>query len=393
MVDKIDAIYDREHRINARRRATLKNTVSKLVVEFFDYLVFIGRFQPPHFGHFHVVLEALKRAKRRVYLLIGSANRAPDSRNPLSFEQRVALWTNCGVPEIEQAIKNGLIEFIAIDDWTYMDEKWTEQVRTKVHAAVAADSAPGEEPTIGLIGWKKDNTSYYLKKFPTWGSIGVTPERPMSATTIRDILFNDQSSLDTMLNYTTPEIVERLTAFANTERYRYIKADHDWNQKNKQIWSSAPYPPTFNTVDAVVIRSAHVLLIRRKNYPQKGFWALPGGYLNQEETLADGAIRELIEETALQLIPKNHPGDRKEALTDLLKAHIVKSETFDDPFRSLRGRVVTHAFLIQLPNGPLPKVKGSDDAEKAQWVPLEELKCHELMEDHYFIIKKLTGGL
>ena len=55
------------------------------------------------------------------------------------------------------------------------------------------------------------------------------------------------------------------------------------------------------TVDAVVVQSGHILLVKRGDMPGKGLWALPGGFLNQEETMLDGAIRELKEETKIKV--------------------------------------------------------------------------------------------
>jgi bifunctional NMN adenylyltransferase/nudix hydrolase len=72
-------------------------------------------------------------------------------------------------------------------------------------------------------------------------------------------------------------------------------------EKYKESWKAAPFPPTFVTVDAVVVQSGHVLLVKRKAMPGAGLWALPGGFLNQEETLLDGAIRELKEETKIKV--------------------------------------------------------------------------------------------
>ena len=140
------------------------------------------------------------------------------------------------------------------------------------------------------------------------------------------------------------------------------------------------YPRIEHTVDAVVIQSAHVLLIRRRAEPGRGQWALPGGFLNPEERMLDGAIRELREETKIK-VPEA-----------VLRGSIKASQPYDDPHRSERGRLITQAFLFQLPDQiELPKVKGSDDADKARWVPLADLKADELFEDHYFIIKDMIG--
>jgi bifunctional NMN adenylyltransferase/nudix hydrolase len=72
----------------------------------------------------------------------------------------------------------------------------------------------------------------------------------------------------------------------------------------------------------------------------------------------------------------------------------VDYKVFDYPKRSLRGRVITHAYLIDLGNGSLPQVKGSDDAEKAIWMPLNEFysREEEFFEDHFHIINYFAGS-
>ena len=76
----------------------------------------------------------------------------------------------------------------------------------------------------------------------------------------------------------------------------------------------------------------------------------------------------------------------------VLKGSIRRQEVYDDPYRSARGRTITHAFYMELePNASLPKVKGGDDARQARWVPLGELTPERLFEDHYFIIQDILG--
>lgn len=78
----------------------------------------------------------------------------------------------------------------------------------------------------------------------------------------------------------------------------------------------------------------------------------------------------------------------------VLNGNIQSQTVFDDPHRSKRGRTITHAFFIHLPaETALPKVKGSDDAKKAFWVPLAELNPVHMYEDHYFIIQRMVGQL
>ena len=92
-------------------------------------------------------------------------------------------------------------------------------------------------------------------------------------------------------------------------------------------------------------------------------------------------IRELREETRIK-VP-----------APVLAGSIIKQQVFDDPYRSARGRTITHAFLIELkPDAQgLPKVKGGDDAQHALWVALGDLNPERLFEDHFQIIKTLIG--
>jgi bifunctional NMN adenylyltransferase/nudix hydrolase len=112
-----------------------------------------------------------------------------------------------------------------------------------------------------------------------------------------------------------------------------------------------------------------------------GLIALPGGFLNQTETLVEGMLRELREETRLKVpLP-------------VLRGSIADRHVFDNPGRSLRGRTITHAFFLQLKPGELPSVKGGDDADKAWWMSLADLYAHEdqIYEDHLQIIQHFVS--
>ena len=122
-------------------------------------------------------------------------------------------------------------------------------------------------------------------------------------------------------------------------------------------------------------------MVERRSLPGKGLWALPGGFINKKETLFDACVRELREETRLK-VPE-----------PVLKGSRHSQHTFDDPYRSARGRTITQVFYFQLKNDPkgLPKVKGGDDATKAFWLPLAELDSKKMFEDHHAIITKMVG--
>lgn len=111
--------------------------------------------------------------------------------------------------------------------------------------------------------------------------------------------------------------------------------------------------------------------------PGKNLLALPGGFVNPKEWIIDSAFRELKEETRIKVSQK------------VLKEHIVEQRKFDHPDRSLRGRTITYAYYVKLPDGgELPAVRGGDDAKAALWMPIGDLVLHEngFFEDHLSII-------
>ncbi len=125
------------------------------------------------------------------------------------------------------------------------------------------------------------------------------------------------------------------------------------------------YPRLMLTVDAVVFRlngeDMEVLLIQRKHDPFEGMWALPGGFVDMDETVEQAVVRELEEETGLRL--------------DKLKQLFTFSEIGRDP----RGRTVSVTFfgITEMDNST---VKGGDDAKDAQWFQLDQLP--DLAFDH-----------
>lgn len=335
----------------------------------YDLIVFIGRFQPFHIGHQVVVANALQQASR-VMVLVGSAGKPRSSKNPWTFgERKEMIAASLGED-------SGRVIIEPLYDKTYNDSAWAAQVQSIVDTYITEHGVTN--PKVGLIGHIKDNSSYYLKMFPQWAFVEHQLNDAVHATDVRDVLFQEKSIkyLDGIL---PPSVKQMVMEFTNTPTFAALKQEHKYIQHYRKAWENSPYPPTFVTTDAIVIQSGHVLLIERKSAPGKGLWAMPGGFLNQNETIVNGIVRELYEETRLK-VPK-----------PVLIGSIIKREVFDDPSRSERGRIITHAALIQLPPGELPAVKGSDDARKAKWVPISELKESNMFEDHFFIIQQMIG--
>lgn len=326
-----------------------------------DALVFIGRFQPFHNGHKAVIEAALEQANE-VVIVVGSSFAARNIRNPFTFEERKAM--------IQAVFPSIRVKVVPVSDFPYDDNKWVNAIQKVV------DETVPYAKDVGLIGHSKDSTSYYLNIFPRWKNhVEVGDVDGINATDIRNSYLDEWSwkaQNNTNIEKLPKTVLTQLNE--NWDKFSNIRVEYQMVKKYKEAWKAAPFPPTFMTVDAVVVQSGHILLVERGDMPGKGLWALPGGFLNQNETMLDGAIRELREETKIKVpVP-------------VLKGSIKESKTFDAPNRSSRGRTITQAFYIDLGVGELPKVKGSDDAAKAFWVPFNEVKQELLFEDHFHII-------
>ena len=346
----------------------------------FDFCVFIGRFQPFHAGHLKVVQEGLKRADKLI-VLIGSAWQPRNPRNPWTHHEREEMIRMCLSSE-----DNARLLCLPLMDVPYNDELWVRNVQSTVTGLVTAHhETPHRKASVALIGHKKDETGFYLNLFPQWHNISIENYRAVSATPIRERFFTEDVPLLVENLVKTELLPGRLGAYLvefskSNSGYRQVRDEVLFIRKYREAWQAAPYAPTFVTVDAVLVQSGHILLIERRANPGKGLWALPGGFVDQNERLQAACLRELREETKLK-VP-----------APVLKGSLKYSRVYDDPYRSARGRTITHAFYIELaPSADLPKVKGNDDAKTARWVPLSELAPQNMFEDHYFIIQDLLG--
>ena len=337
----------------------------------FDLAVCIGRFEPVHTGHMAVFDRALREA-RQVLILVGSADSPRTVRNPWSFAEREVMLRAVLGEDAGRATIRPLVDHL------YNETAWIAEVQAHV-AALGLERVA----TITLVGHRKDASSAYLNAFPQWTLIDADPVPMQSATELRRHLFSGDAGALGLVEAAVPAPVFGIVrAFRDTEAYAALRAEFDHLARYRAAWAGAPYEPTFVTADAVVVHSGHVLLVRRKAFPGKGLWALPGGFVKQDETVLDAALRELREETRLKLpLP-------------VLKGSEKARAVFDHPDRSLRGRTITHAFHFDFPAGPLPAVRGGDDAERARWVPVAEAMRMRglLFEDHFFILEHFLGA-
>lgn len=339
----------------------------------YDTAIYIGRFQPVHSGHVALLQRALASAAQ-VIVVVGSAWQARSPKNPFTWQEREAML-RAALP----AADSMRLQVLPVRDY-YNEAVWVKAVR-----AGAAGVVP-QGARIGLVGHFKDATSSYLRAFPGWELIHVERQGAIDATAVRDAYFGAAPGqtaqalgpLAAQLPTGTQAALER---FAATPAYPALQEEWRMLRDYRRAWSAAPYPPVFVTVDAVLRCQDRVLLIRRAHAPGKGQLAVPGGFIEPRETVWQSCLRELAEETHCDLPEPT------------MRAALQTVAVFDHPDRSQRGRTITHAHYFDLGNAAMPSVQADDDAQEAQWVPIEALRGREeeFFEDHFHMLDHFLG--
>jgi bifunctional NMN adenylyltransferase/nudix hydrolase len=368
-----------------------------------DLAVMLGRFRIFHNGHKSVIDLALQKAER-VMIGVGSANKSRDARGneftAVEVESMIRSVYPLGTPSGDRIVIR------MIDDVLYDPEDlfWIMGVQRTVAQEAKKVSFSGMKPRVGLIGFSKDSTSYYLKKFPQWSSIAAPGFRHngriVNATDIRnEFFYSDNPGEDSVkrISHLVPEGAARymrnwasvmpdvLEALREEKKFlaEYME-DHKFRGKLDKDGKplGLKYDGTHTTVDAILIQSGHVLMIRRKFNPGKDKRALPGGFVLPGEKVLDAMLRELKEETKVGL-SKN-----------VLRLAFRKMHTFF--VHTGRGTFNKHVGLFILNDrAELPAVEADDDAKagSAEFVPLGELDPTDMNEDHYWLILKMIGSI
>ena len=327
--------------------------------------VCIARLQPLQHRH-ATILEALAGEYDRVLVVCGGVTQPPSLVNPWSVDERRRMLA-LALPAADR------LALLPVADCWYDDLRWAGAVR----AAVAADCvAQGRDPAgveIACCALERAGTGTYARLFPDWQPREIPG--PPFVDALPEALLGPHASA-ALAAHVPPLLRDWLASTLIDSLRGELRDEYAFTRSYREAWRAAPFPPVFVTVDALVTHGDHVLLVRRGHRPGRGLLALPGGFIDVGEHLRDSAVRELREETGLELAADSS----------------IAVRVFDHPLRSLRGRTITHLhrFIVDA-GGDRPPVIAGDDAAEALWLGRDELRAHDFFEDHYAMLQVELG--
>lgn len=326
----------------------------------------ISRLQGLHNGHIHLIEAAMEDCDH-LTIIIGSANKARSIKNPWSVQERATMLADALV-ELHFPIDRMTVT--ALPDFDYHDDLWEDMF----HRVIQDGTLANHTPVIFTSG--KENDSALRHEWARDVEVRTTDYvEDISATRVRRLLLTAKTCKysRSQLERIVPTSVFTSVMYddeVGSEGVSALKRKYRLQQKDKYIWKDSPYPVIKCATDNVVFdEQGHVLLILRKD---TGLWALPGGHVEPDLDEMSNALKELKEETGLELAA----------------AQCVAQARFTDPERCEIGRMTTTAYAWQA-DGVKPDVCGGDDAAKAKWFTLAEVQGMCLYDDHYGIILTL----
>ncbi|MDC7682894.1 NUDIX domain-containing protein [Asticcacaulis sp. BYS171W] len=306
----------------------------------YDLLLVIGRFQPFCDAHRHAIASVASLADRVRVVVVGD-DMPRSARYPFTMTERLAI------------IRAEGFDAVAVPEVLTAGERMAQLEGLSDGRLTALFVFDGDYRDVSVS-----------KLYPV-------PDIEVASDAIRTAWLEGQAFGE--VSDTTRGIMADVAA---DPAFPALREEHAYIRQYKQEWAAAPYPPVMVTVDTFIRHDGKVLLVKRGGLPGRGQWALPGGFLDQDETLFEAALRELHEETGLRLTPEEG------------RTYLTGQRVFDQPQRSARGRTITHAFAFDLSGLDLPELIAGDDAAAAKWTGIDcarNMRKH-MFEDHYLIL-------
>jgi bifunctional NMN adenylyltransferase/nudix hydrolase len=348
--------------------------------------VVVGKFSFVTREIFHVLRKASDE-NDHVLIFVCSADRSKDYTMPFNKHDRADNILKTF--EVNDGLEKEDFSICLVKDNPVNKRQWITDVHSKLNERLNALYVDRKNLELNVYVSSESNHRYE----------NIFPEPIFNVNKvdmgISQELYEDFYGMEDISSHIAPNMTNLYDKFRKDEWYDTYRKGYDFEDLKEEYeavkfqksqWEAAPFPPTFVTTDAVVYYKGYVLVVKRKGAVGKDLYCLPGGFLSQGDTIEEGVVKNLKKDTNIQV----HE--------NILSSNVRKVKTYDDPIRSLRGRIITNAGLVELDNVTslkgFPKVrKTKSQKEHAGWFSLFEIENMRDMffEDHYYIIKDLLS--
>ena len=321
----------------------------------YKYAIVSGSFNPFHIVHKELIHSAFELAEK-VIICIEDHKIAASPSSPFSTEERIKMISSAFSKDILIDIK-----FIPLINHPYSDHKFMNQVTELL--------AQYNNNYTCLLG-HKSSAAKYLRVLHQINLIEYKSSDSVSSNKIKELYF----TYDKYNRYLDERTFIYMEEFKHSSKFKWLKDSWDEVRSHYEAWRGAPSNPVFMVANAVVVDERNcILLTKRQSKYGKGLYTLPGGYVNGGEKSFDVVNRSVRNLTGISFIEQD----------------ISTEKTFDDPKRSLKGRVFAHTFCIK--DGFTGKT--TELSNNAFWMPLNELtkQRDQFFEDNFEIIDSMIS--
>lgn len=327
--------------------------------------VVIGRFQPFHTGHLKLIKKALKDCEK-VLVLIGSCTKSPDYKNPLASATRRDM-----VLEVTHKLAGNDLYLLPIKDFP-LDHEWVSEVIGYVNSFE-------EDPTLVTIYTSERDAEFYRTNFIYNLDVTLRDDVVVTGTDIRKEMYEDRTvSKDVPL-----KLRKGLREFMETAEFKRLKDEYFYCRTRK---AEAELAHKFNNpiepvCHALVIHRGNALLVRRNGIRGKGQLAMPGGFLQSNETTREAAIRELREETGIDLTQ--------------MRAQVLSSAVEENlNGLSVRTLGINYCFVIHEEEEVEVEID-PNEVQEVLWIPVGDVAADTLplFYNHLTAIRRLLSNI